>query len=206
MRTGLRGALIACSSMAIVLVTTAIIGQTPAAQLIAPLRAGGLVIVMRHASSPREVPSKESAAPGNTKPERQLDDAGRQTATVMGTALRTLRIPISTVLSSPTFRAFQTVRFAGLGEPTAVAELGDGGQNMQAASDAQAAWLRTRVTQVPASGNTLLVTHMPNISRAFPDWGSVADGESVVLRPDGKTFTVLGRIRIEDWPALAAAK
>ena len=206
MSTRLYNTLTACTSMAVVLMTVVATGQAPAAQLVAPLRSGGLVIVMRHASSPRDVPSKEAAAPGNTKPERQLDDAGRATATAMGMALRTLRIPISTVLSSPTFRAFQTVRFAGLGEPTAVAELGDGGQNMQAASDAQAAWLRMRVTQVPSSGNTLLVTHMPNISRAFPDWGSVADGESVVLRPDGKAFTVLGRIRIEDWPALAAAK
>jgi hypothetical protein len=51
----------------------------------------------------------------------------------------------------------------------------------------------------------LLVTHMPNISRAFPDWGAMADGESVVLRPDGKAFTVLGRIKIDEWPLLAAS-
>jgi hypothetical protein len=44
---------------------------------------------------------------------------------------------------------------------------------------------------------------MPNLARAFPDWGAVADGETVVLRPDGAGgTTVLGRIRIEDWPAL----
>jgi len=173
-----------------------------ARQLVESLRKGGLVIVMRHASSPREVPTKETAAAGNTKLERQLDETGRDTATAMGNALRQLRIPISTVLSSGTFRALQTIKLAGLGEPTVAAELGDGGQSMQVTSDAQSAWLKARVTQVPASGNVLLVTHMPNVSRAFPEWGAVADGESVVLRPDGKSFTVLGRIKIEEWPTL----
>jgi len=173
-----------------------------AKQLVESLRKGGLVIVMRHASSPREVPTKETAAAGNTKLERQLDETGRDTATAMGNALRQLRIPISTVLSSGTFRALQTIKLAGLGEPTVAAELGDGGQSMQVTSDAQSAWLKARVTQAPASGNVLLVTHMPNVSRAFPEWGAVADGESVILRPDGKSFTVLGRIKIEEWPTL----
>jgi phosphohistidine phosphatase SixA len=181
-------------------------GQSASAQqLVTALRSGGLIIVMRHASSPRDVPTKETAAPGNTKLERQLDDAGRDSATAMGTALRQLSIPVSSVISSPTFRALQTVRFAGLGEATAAAELGDGGQSMQVTTDAQSAWMRSRVTQVPPRGNVLLVTHMPNISRAFPDWGAVADGESVVLRPDGKAFTVLGRIKIEEWPMIASA-
>ena len=173
-----------------------------ARQLVESLRKGGLVIVMRHASSPREVPTKETAAAGNTKLERQLDETGRATATAMGNALAQLRIPITTVLSSGTFRALQTVKLAGLGEPAVAAELGDGGQSMQVTSDAQSAWLKARVTQAPASGNVLLVTHMPNVSRAFPEWGAVADGESVVLRPDGKSFTVLGRIKIEEWPTL----
>jgi phosphohistidine phosphatase SixA len=180
-------------------------GQSASAQqLVGSLRSGGLIIVMRHASSPREVPTQQTAAPGNAKLERQLDDAGRDSATAMGAALRQLGIPISSVISSGTFRALQTIRFAGLGEPTVAAELGDGGQSMQTTTDAQSAWLRSRVTQVPSRGNVLLVTHMPNISRAFADWGAVADGESVVLRPDGKAFTVLGRIKIEEWPQLAS--
>jgi len=57
---------------------------------------------------------------------------------------------------------------------------------------------------VPRSGNTILVTHQPNLARAFPNWGpGVADGETVVLRPDGKgTVTVVGRITIDEWPRL----
>ena len=122
----------------------------------------------------------------------------------MGDAIRALRIPIGVVLSSPTYRALETVRLARLDSPATANELGDSGQSMQGITEAQAAWLRARVTEAPRSGNTILVTHQPNLSRAFPDWGSsVADGETVILRPDGKGgTTVLGRIPIEEWTRL----
>ena len=119
----------------------------------------------------------------------------------MGDAIRTLRIPIGIVLTSPTYRSMETVRLARLDSPAAVNELGDGGQSMQGITDGQASWLRRKVTEVPPSGNTILVTHQPNLSRAFPEWGStVADGETVVVRPDGKGgISVVGRIKIGDW-------
>jgi phosphohistidine phosphatase SixA len=177
----------------------------PPQELLAALRRGGYVLVMRHASSPREAPSRQTANADNLKLERQLDDTGRKGAAAMGEALRTLKIPVGEVLTSPTYRALETVRLAQLPDATAVTELGDGGQSMQGATEAQAAWLRTRAAQASKSGNTFLVTHMPNIARAFPDWGrSVADGETVVLRPDGKGgVVVVGRIQIDEWPHLS---
>lgn len=170
-------------------------------ELVKAIQSGGYVLVMRHASSPREAPTKEIANADNTKLERQLDEAGRRGATAIGEAIRALRIPIGVVLTSPTYRAMETVRLARLDSPTTVNELGDGGQSMQGITEAQAGWLRQRVTEVPRSGNTILVTHQPNLSRAFPDWGStVADGETVVIRPDGKGgISVIGRIKIGDW-------
>jgi hypothetical protein len=47
-------------------------------ELVKALQSGGYVLVMRHASSPREAPSKEVANADNTKLERQLDEAGRK--------------------------------------------------------------------------------------------------------------------------------
>lgn len=107
----------------------------------AALAKGGLVIVMRHASSPRTPPTAETTQPDNP------------------------------------------------------------GLDMQGVTAAEAAWLRTKVAERPASGNTLIVTHQPNLTRAFPGWGgSVADGESVVLRPDGRgAFEVVDRIPIDGW-------
>ena len=171
-------------------------------ELTAALSRGGYVLVMRHASAPREAPTKQTANADNTNLERQLDEAGRKGATAMGDAIRALKIPLGDVLTSPTYRALETVQFARLPRAVSVADLGDRGQSMQGATEAMAAWLRTRAAQTPRSGNTLLVTHSPNLAAAFPDWGStVADGETVVLRPDGKGGTaVVGRVRIEDWP------
>jgi phosphohistidine phosphatase SixA len=176
--------------------------ESPTA-LVAKLRQGGYVLVMRHASSPREVPSKEVANADNAKLERQLDEAGRRGAQAMGQALRDLQIPVGDVFTSPTYRALETVKLARLANPRPVSELGDGGQSMQSAGEAQAAWLRASAAKIPVSGNTIIVTHMPNIAGAFPAWGSVADGEAVVLHPDGKgNFDLTGRIKIEEWPQL----
>ena len=167
--------------------------------LIKALGQGGYVIVIRHASSPREVPTKQTADAGNVKLERQLDEAGRAGSVAMGRALRDLKIPVGEVLTSPTYRALETVRLAQLANPRAQTELGDGGQSMQGVADTQAGWLRKRVTHLPAGSNTIIVTHMPNISRAFPAWGAVEDGEAVIVGSGGR---VVGRIKIDEWPRL----
>ena len=140
-------------------------GLTP---LTAALRKGGLVIVLRHASSPTAIPSKEEAAPGNFGPERQLDAKGRDDATAMGEAFRRLGIKISAVLSSPAYRAIETVRYAQFGIPLPTRELGDDGQGMAAnVEEERRAWLRRKVTEAaPAGGNLLLVTHAPNMTGA----------------------------------------
>jgi phosphohistidine phosphatase SixA len=173
-------------------------------QVVVPLRQGGYVLVMRHASSPATLPTKEQARPGNPTLERQLDDAGRRDAAAMGDALRTLKIPIGTVLTSPAFRARETATMARLDAAKTADELSDNGQSMQGVTEAQAAWLRAKAAERPTTGNTVLVTHQPNLARAFAEWGAgVQQGETVVLRPDGKGgFTVAGRIPIGEWPRL----
>jgi phosphohistidine phosphatase SixA len=181
--------------------------QTPTLSgdtLISALRHGGYVIVLRHASSPRDVPTKQTANLDNVKLERQLDATGRAGATSMGAALRGLKIPIGAVLTSPTYRAIETVRLAGLENPKTYDELGDGGQSMQGVTDAQTAWLQKKVTDFPSGTNTVLVTHMPNIARAFPSLASgVSDGEALVFGADGKgSAALVGRIKIEEWPRL----
>jgi len=170
--------------------------------LVKALRRGGYVIVMRHTSSPREAPDKQAANADNVKVERQLDETGRTTATAMGKALRDLKIPIGDVLASPTYRALETVKYAQLGNARTYPELGDNGQSMQGGTEAQAAWLRKRVTQFPSGSNTILVTHLPNIAGAFPQSAAgVDDGESLVFGPDGKGgATLVARIKVEQWP------
>jgi len=173
----------------------------PGPVLIKALQGGGHVIVMRHASSPSEIPDKQKANPDNVPPERQLDERGRATATAMGEALRRLKIPIGMVMTSPTYRARETARLAQLPAPRPTAELGEASQAMQA-DPAQATWLQQRVKEFPRGSNTVLITHVPNMTAAFPDVGAADQGEAFVFGSDGKGGTrLVGRIKIEQWTA-----
>jgi phosphohistidine phosphatase SixA len=164
--------------------------------LVMALRQGGYVIVMRHARSPLEVPDKQA--------ERQLDAEGRATAAAMGRALRDLKIPIGEVLSSPTYRALETLKYAQFGNARSYAELGDNGQSMQGGTEAQAAWLRERVKQFPKGANTIIITHAPNLTHAFPEAAQgVEDGEALIFGPGGKGGAALvARVKIGEWPKM----
>ena len=173
--------------------------------LVKALQAGGHVIVMRHASSPGDVPQKPN--PDNVPPERQLDEEGRRTAAAMGDALRRLKIPVGEVLTSPAYRARETARVMGLpAPPRATPDLGEisgTGAAMQAASKAQADWLQKRAAELPRGANTVLITHLPNISAAFPGIPTVEQGEVLVFGRDGRGGArLVGRIRIEEWSRL----
>lgn len=78
---------------------------------------------------------------------------------------------------------------------------------MQPAQASQTNWLKAKVGQAPKPGSDILmVTHFPNISAAFgPSAPNVADGEALVFRPDGKgAAELIARVKIDDWPKLAA--
>ena len=174
--------------------------------LLAALRAGGNVILMRHASSPRQAPDSTIAEPDNPQLERQLDESGRVSAQDMGKALRHLRIPVGRVLSSPTYRALETIRLAQLGVPITFPELGDSGNSMTAdATGTRGAWLRAKAATPPTSGtNTVIVTHYPNIIEAYPqEAAGLADGEALILRPDQRGGAqLIARLKIGEWSSL----
>lgn len=176
------------------------------AALVEALRHGGYVLVMRHAHAPEAPPSAAEADPANRNRERQLDAAGRSAALAMGSALRKLHLPIGTVWSSPTYRARETARLAGLPKPGIASELGDSGHSMQAATNDQAHWLETLANRQPRAGtNTVIVTQYPNIKAAFGDEAAnMGDGEALVLRPANGAPRLVGRITIDQWPQLAA--
>lgn len=188
------------------LVTSAHAQALSGPALIKALQGGGHVIVMRHASSPRDVPPKPN--PDNVPPERQLDEKGRATATAMGDALRRLKIPIGEVLTGPAYRTRETARLIRLPNPRTVTELGEGPQSMQGVQPAQTAWLQKKVKERPRATNTVLVTHVPNVSAAFPgELPAVVEGEALVFAPDGKGGApVVGRIKIEEWSELLQAE
>lgn len=167
--------------------------------LVEALQAGGYVIVMRHASSPRALPDAASANVDNVNGERQLDDKGRADAGALGAALRELGIPVSEVASSPTYRAMQTARLAGFENIMAHEELGNEG--MRESGEEYTAWLQAKVADEPGAGNRLLITHGPNINSAFPEHAEgMEEGEAMIFDPDGPTL--MARVKITEWPML----
>jgi phosphohistidine phosphatase SixA len=181
-------------------------GSLSGHDLLAALQGGGYVILMRHASSPGKPPDAAQADADNLRQERQLDEQGITTARRMGEALRRLHIPVGVVLSSPTYRALETVKLAELGRPVTAPELGEGGAGMlQDKSGARASWLEARVAQTPPAGkNTVIVTHYPNIVEVYPDGANaLAEGEALILHPDGRgRAAVVARVKIDEWASL----
>lgn len=197
------------------LITTALAGTAGVyasdlkdSALLSALRHGGCVILMRHASSPNRRPSAAAAAPGNSDRERQLDGDGLTAARAMGAALKQLGIPIGQVLSSPTFRARETIAAAGLPSPEIADPLGDASHGMSRSAVAGwSSWLRHAVARQPAAGsNTLIVTQMPNISGAYGRIASaLKEGGALIFRPDGRgNVQLLATMQISDWPQLAS--
>jgi phosphohistidine phosphatase SixA len=178
--------------------------------LVTALRAGGYVILMRHASSPPRPPDTAHTDAENVQHERQLDELGRSSARAMGEALHRLHIPIGAALSSPAYRALETVRLAKLGQPVTFTELGDGGQDSGAGQDsARTRWLRARAATVPAPHeNTVIVTHYPNILEAYAERAEgLAEGEALILHPDGRGGTdVIARVKVDEWGSLASSR
>jgi len=178
-------------------------------QMTAALDRGGYVILMRHANSPGMPPDPAQSAPDNVKHERQLDETGRASARTMGDAFQRLRIPVGEVLSSPTYRALETARLAQFPAPQTFPELGEAGSSMSSdAAGTRGAWLRSRVAQVPKPGtDTVIITHYPNIKEAFAsDAEDLAEGEALIFRPDRHgAASLVGRVKIEDWPKLVSA-
>jgi len=201
-----------CAIAAIVMITAcggAWAQALSGSELVAALKQGGYVLVMRHANSPQTRPDAAIAAAGNTRLERQLNENGHKTAHAMGEALKTLRVPIGTVLSSPTFRTLETVQELQVGQATTFILLGDGSQGYEFSSfEDSGRFIRTRAAEIPRAGtNTLIVTHLPNFEAAFGDGlSTIEEGEALVLRPDGTTGTPVGRIKIDEWPRLAAQR
>lgn len=175
--------------------------------LVPALRAGGLVIVVRHGATHADQADTNPLDPKDVAHQRQLNDNGRAAAKAMGEALHALKVPVSQVTTSQFQRAVETGRLLGFGEVTSTADITEGGLVVSPNENNRraAALKKLAATAPPAGTNIILVSHKPNILDAFGrDWFDVREGEASVFRPDGKGgFTLVGRVLAADWPKLA---
>jgi phosphohistidine phosphatase SixA len=156
------------------------------------LKAGGQVIVMRHASTDRSVGDPPSFRLDDCATQRNLSAEGREEAQRVGAAFRARAISIGRVLSSQWCRCLETARLA-FGEPTPWLALNSTFRNRELEPE-RTREVRALAGERPAGGNLVLVTHQLNIAALTSVYP--AEGELVVLSPlGGGRFRVAGRLK-----------
>jgi phosphohistidine phosphatase SixA len=166
--------------------------------LVGQMRAGGLTLVIRHATADNEITKQEKLS--SCELQRNLTEAGKAQAQAIGAGIKALKIPIAEVETSPMCRTFDTATIA-FGEVSKEEDLVSPGVIGTEADDKRhAAALRARVEKAPAEGeNRVLVTHTGNIGSALGE-ETVAEGETLVYAEGAK---LVGRVKAEEWTALA---
>lgn len=180
------------------------------AALVAALRAGGHVLYFRHSATDwaqndqvRQAGDWQSCDGAKM---RQLSDAGRMTAQLIGLALRTLAIPVGEVLSSEYCRAAETARLMGLGDVRTTTEIMNlRAQDFVGGHDAAVKNARALLARPPAPATNRIMVGHGNLMRAAT--GQYTDeAGAVVVRPDPGSdlgFAFVALVTPQDWLRLA---
>jgi len=186
-------------------VTTVWSQSAPASEILALLRSGGYVVVVRHGATHADQADTDPLNLDNVARQRQLNDKGRADARALGEVLKTAGVPIGRTYSSRFFRAAETARLIAGKEPVTTLDITEGGQVVSPnENNRRTRALREMAAAPPEAGtNTLIVTHKPNILDAFGrDWFEIREGEASIFKPTGDgTFSLVGRVPIDQWAA-----
>jgi phosphohistidine phosphatase SixA len=156
------------------------------------VQGGGQVLFIRHASTTPGVGDPDGFRLEDCKTQRNLSEAGRAEAKRLGEALRSRKVPLGEILSSPWCRCHDTAQLAFGSPGTNWAPLSNLFGRSQAA-EAQVREIRSRVAGYRSKANLVMVSHG---SVALPLAGvSPQQAEIIVLTPlGGDKFRVAGRI------------
>ncbi|SHN77032.1 Histidine phosphatase superfamily (branch 1) [Bradyrhizobium erythrophlei] len=170
------------------------------------LRAGGLVLVVRHGAT---FPDKADTDPlnfDNIAAQRNLNDKGKALAKAFGDALRQAGVPVGKVYTSKYNRAYETAVIAGFKDIEKTADLTEGGLIVTPnENNRRAEAFRKMIAVAPTDHtNTILITHQPNIVAALgKDWFDVKEGETSIFRPADGGYKLVARVQMDEWPRIA---
>ena len=183
----LRRAVAALAAVIGLSVMLAVAGSTAPAvaagdeQIAQALRAGGLVILVRHGATFPDQADTDPLNFDNIAAQRNLNDKGKMLAKQFGDALRQAGVPVGKVYTSKYNRGYETAVLAGFKDVEKTADLSEGGLVVSPnENNRRAEALRKMLTTAPKPGtNTILITHYPNIIAALgKDWFDVKEGEA----------------------------
>ena len=165
--------------------------------LVAALRGGGYVLYFRHAATDFSRGDSRMRSLADCDNQRPLNDQGRGDAQAIGQAARTLGLPVAEAYASPMCRTMEHARLMlGAAAPRVEVRLAQGGD--------YTGLKRLLAAPVAGGGNRWIVGHgIPFRAVAGPP--HLAEGEAAILLPRTTGWTVVARLQVSDWPALAAA-
>jgi phosphohistidine phosphatase SixA len=172
------------------------------------LRAGGLVIVVRHGATFPDQADTDPLNFENIAAQRNLNDKGNALAKAFGDALRQVKTPIGKVYTSKYNRAYETAVIAGFKDIEKTADLTEGGLVVSPnENNRRVEAFRKMLGTAPMPGtNTILITHKPNIVDALgKDWFDVKEGEASIFRPANGGYMLVARVQMDEWPRVAVA-
>jgi len=178
-------------------------------ELAQALRAGGLVLIIRHGATQSDEADADPVDFDNIAAQRNLNDKGKAAAVALGEAFRRIGAPVGKVYTSRFNRAYETATLAGFKE---IEKTPDLTYAKSAASPDKNTTnpeaVRKMLGTAPQPGtNTVLITHTPNIVDALgKDWAEVKEGEASIFRPANGNYTLVARVQMDDWSRIAAAK
>jgi len=171
--------------------------------LVAALKRGGYVIYFRHADTGPAY-SEQGVDLKRCETQRNLNDNGREEATLIGAQFRALKIPVGEVLASEFCRCVETANIA-FGRHTIEPLLTGVGRSAEAAPrrERAIAALKNMLGATPAAGkNTVLVSHGYNLWDA-EGFHLGTQGEAAVYKPDGKGgYELVARVLPREWAEL----
>jgi len=170
------------------------------------LRAGGLVIVVRHGATFPDQADTDPLNFDNISAQRNLNDKGKVLAKAFGNALRQIGIPVGKVYTSKYNRAYETAVIAGFKDIEKTADITEGGLVVSPnENNRRIDAFHKMIGSPPKPGtNTILITHKPNIVDALgKDWFDVKEGEASIFRPENGSYKLLARVQMDEWSRIA---
>ena len=173
-----------------------------AGELAIALKSGGYVLLMRHAPTEPVAPDPAEFDLRDCATQRNLSEAGRETARQLGEAFSRLAIPIGQVFSSPYCRCLDTGKLA-FGRVTESPLLSVWDRLRVDEKSARGGEVRALLsTPPPAGANTVLITHTGTLLYSF-GLRTRPEGITHVFRPHDGRAEYVGGLTPFDWLELA---
>jgi phosphohistidine phosphatase SixA len=177
-------------------------------KLVQAMRAGGLVIVVRHGATFPDQADTDPLNFDNIAAQRNLNDKGKALAKAFGDAILQAGVPVGKVFTSKYNRAYETAMIAGFKDIEKTADITEGGLVVSPnENNRRIDAFHKLLGAAPTLGtNTILITHKPNIVDALgKDWFDVKEGEASLFRPENGSYRLIARVQMEEWPHIAEA-